>query len=352
MSSTNAQEFLGSNYANALKVFYGSAEEAFRNQVILFDTSPTTVPGGTEKTSTLPKLISQKNLTEGASGQFEMFSDLPDAEEHTPGDELLGQQFEVKPGTIAIDEKPVVAHVDVPETHLRLSHYDVLQRLGKKLGYSLARAYDKRLFRLSVLAARSAAVTQNGLNIHNGGNRVKSVAASVAAAYAVSSAGAIAYRQAIEQIAQYMDEDDVPEDGRYLMITPYIRRVLNQDSAIFDVRYTPDTPNSFNRRVIGELAGMKVMPVNGRIPTTNFTSGPTKYQGDFSVAGAYGEPAGLILCDGSDATAAIGSVVATGIVPEMQKDIRRGTVFMKASIHMGADIMHPWRAAVHDICTT
>lgn len=351
--NSNAQEFLGAGYANALKVFYGSAEEAFRTATVLFDVSPTSTPGGTpDQVNSRPKLISQKNLTEGASGQFEMFSDLPEAEEHTAGDELLGQQFEVKPGTITIDEKPVVAHVDVPETHLRLAHYDVLKRLGTKLGYSLARAYDKRLFRLAVLAARSAAVTQNGLNIHNGGNRSKTVAASVAAAFAVTANGAVAYRNAIELIAQQMDEDDVPEDGRYLMITPYIRRVLNQDTSIFDVRYTPDTPNTFNRRLIGELAGMKVMPINGRIPSTNVTVGPTKYQGDFSVGGAYGEPAGLVLCDGSDASAALGSVVATGIIPEMQKDIRRGTVFMKASIHMGADIMHPWRAAVYDVCTT
>ena len=145
-----------------------------------------------------------------------------------------------------------------------------------------------------------------------------------------------------------MDEDDVPETGRYLFITPAIRRVLMQDTAIFDIQYGQNgSPNNLNNRLIGKLAGFDVLLANNKIPTTTvgLADEPTqsKYRGTFTF-GATGTPAALALCGASDNMAAIGSVSLQGIVPEMEKDIKRSVYFMKAQILMGADVMHPWCA--------
>jgi hypothetical protein len=281
-----------------------------------------------------------------------MLADTPDAEDHVPGNVLMGQEYAVGDGTIAIDGY-VVAHHDVPMDQILTSHFDIVGKLGMKMGQKLAQNYDKKLFNLAVNAARTASRTHTatGLNIHNGGNRVESVHASgVGSAFPVTSAGAIAYRNKAEELAQAMDEDNVPESGRYLYITPYIRRVLNQDTSIFDTDYTRGVRNEFNKRIIGELAGFNVVVAKNRIPSTNITGyDKTKYNGDYRYNGATGEPAGIALCGASQEMAAIGVARVQSIIPKMKEDERRSTMFMKASILMGADVLHPWCAGTIEV---
>jgi hypothetical protein len=143
-----------------------------------------------------------------------------------------------------------------------------------------------------------------------------------------------------------MDTDNVPEGGRHMFITPYIRRVLSQDTTIYDVRYNQNNSgNRLNNRAIGELEGFVVHPVANRILDTNVTSyRQSKYNGDYRFNGATGQPVALVACGASDGSAAIGTVALQNIVPEMENDVRRSTMFMKASILMGAGSLHPWCA--------
>lgn len=341
----NVQRFLadgGVDFGLSLKVFWGSVVEAFRNRVLLFPNY-----SGVNADQQGPQFVAHKALANTTSTQFLMFSDMPAAEEHTPGDELNGQQFEVEDGTISIDGF-VTAHVEVPEDQLLASHFDVLTTVGQKLGYQLADKYDRRMFVLGLNAARTAAVTKNGRTIHNGGNKVlTSSSSTLATRYSADSTGAQNFRADAEILAQYMDEDDVPETGRYLFIPPYIRRVLMKDTTIFDIQYGQNgSPNNLNNRLIGKLAGFDILLANNKLPSSNIgiASEPTqsKYRGDFT--NATGIPGGLALCGAMDGQAAIGSVALQGIVPEMEKDIKRSVYFMKAQILMGADVMHPWCA--------
>lgn len=339
---SNVQQFLGEDLDLGLKVFTGSAVEAFRAHCFLFEPSTEDSNNAPDR----PNLIYQQALSGAVSAQFLMYSDMPDAEEHEEsGDELEGQQFEMVEGTITVD-KPVVAHVEVPERHLELAQVNPLAKLGSKLGYSLAREYDKRLFRLWALGAREGVLTRNGLNIHNGATRVEGVHASgVNGYFTVDSTGAQRIRARMEEAAQGFDEKDVPEAGRFCIWDPYLRRVAMQDTTIFDVRYNNnENSNKLNMRAIGEVAGWKVYIANDRLPgNTNYTTGPTKYQGDFRYNGAGGgQPAMLFGATAMGEEAGIGTVVVKGVITESQKFIKKGTRFMKARIHMGADVMHPW----------
>lgn len=338
MSASNAIRFLQNDAGTDqnglnLKTYWGSLVEAFRDESVLFNDQY--------------NVVAKKNITGTNSAQFLMLADTPDAEDHTPGNELLGQEYAVGDGTVTVDGF-VVAHHDVPRDQLLTSHFDIVSALGAKMGKRLARNYDQKLFNLAVNAARTAAVTHTatGLSIHNGGNRVEAVHASgVTSAFAVSSAGAQAFRAKAAELAQAMDEDNVPEGGRHLFITPYIRRVLGQDTTIFSVDFTRNVGNSLNTRTIGVLEGFTVHVAPNRIPATTVTGySQSKYNGDFLYTGATGEPCAIALCGASDASAAIGVAQVQGIVPEMQDDIRRSTVFMKASILMGAAVLHPWCA--------
>lgn len=341
MGSSNPSRFLADtsgDFGLSLKRYWGNVVEAYRDEVILFNpTAPS---------------IAVKTVDAGKEHQFLMMADTPEAENHTPGQELLGQQYEVQDGSITVDDI-LVAHHDIPLDQYLLSHFEVAPQLGVKDGQKLAREYDQRLMNLAVLAARTAGVTKNGLTVHNGGNRIKDVAADVATKYPVTAAGAQAFRANAAYAAQLMDEDNTPEEGRTMYITPYIRRVLGMDPTIFDVRYTPGTPNSLNKRAIGELEGFTVVVAKNRIPTTNvvkYTGTLTKYNGDFRCAGT-GEPVAVILCGARQGQAALGLVKVAGPTSIMQADERRNTMFIKSQMLMGAGKLHVWNAATIEVAT-
>jgi len=338
MSASNAIRFLQNSAGTDenglnLKIFWGSLVEAFRDGSILFNDEY--------------NVVAKKNISGTNSAQFLMLADTPDSEDHTPGNELLGQSYAVGDGTITVDGF-VVSHHDVPRDQILMSHFDIVSALGAKMGKRLARNYDQKLFNLAINAARTAASTHTatGLSIHNGGNRVESVHASgVASAFPVTQAGAQAFRAKVAELAQAMDEDNVPEGGRHLFITPYIRRVCGQDTTIFSSDFTRNPANSLNSRTIGEMEGFMIHVAPNRIPSTTVSSySKSKYNGDYLYTGSTGEPVAVAMCGASDGSAAIGVAQVQGIIPEMVDDARRSTVFMKASILMGAGILHPWCA--------
>jgi hypothetical protein len=338
MSSSNPSRFLnnaaGTEYAlSPEEMFQMGVVEAFRDEVIFAD-SPA---------------IQRKIISQGNSHQFYLMADTPDPEEHTPGDELLGQQFEIDEGNITIDGI-VVAHHDVPLDQMRLANFDILGPLARKTGERIARFYDNRLARLLVLTARGAAVTKNGLSVHSGGNRVFVDNESVATAFPVSSTGASNFLDAAQELAEAMDNDNVPEGGRYMWIDPYIRRVLAKDTGIWDVQYAQNASgNNLQGRLIGKIAGFEVMVAKNRIPSANVTTGPSKYQGTFSVTSAnsaVGRPVAIVAAGGQYGMAPVGIVQHGGVESVMVPDERRNTVFVKSQVLMGAGQLHPWCAGV------
>ena len=342
---SNANQFLGDSYALGLEIYSGLVGTAFRNNTVLFNMNPTA-----DAQSTPYPVMWQKTISRAVSEQFLMFNQYSDdPDEHTAGDELEGQQWEVVQDTIALDEKPLKAHKSISERDLICAHFDVIQPLADQNGYALANFWDKRLIRLGINAARSASLTSNGMTIHGGGNRVRRVAASFDAAYPVSSTGASNFRDNAEALAEALDLQDVPHGQRLLLIEARLKRVLLQDTKIFDQMYSTQQQNSYNSRAIGEIAGFRVVQVNGRLPSANVLTGPTKYQGSYTVGTTYGQPAALALCGSAESKYAIGAVVAEGIKNVVDPSARKGDLMLISKLFMGADIMHPFMAGVIDV---
>lgn len=345
MVTSNAGRFLEGQTTDeralALRMFWGTVITAFRNKTLLWNTIG---PGGVGGTDTLSGVVSSKVVTEGKSFPFPIIGDDPVPEYHRPGVELLGQVIELDEGTITIDDI-LVSHKDIPLDQTMISHFDVVQPFARALGRSLATDFDKKLFIVGITAARRAAVA----NIHNGGNVVERVnGAGVSGAYPVTAAGANNFRDDVAQLGQLMDEDGIPEEGRFLMITPFIRRVLGQEEKIFDRDFSDmlaTMTNDLNRRLIGMLEGFMVMKPTNHLPTTVITSKFAKYAGDFTFDGAgEGEPVALALTGAEEGKAAIGYVSNGGVMAHMMFDHRRNTTFMKAQMLVGADVLSPWAA--------
>ena len=55
--------------------------------------------------------------------------------------------------------------------------------------------------------------------------------ASIASAYPNNSTGSGQFRDDVAELAQKFDEDNVPEDGRYLFVSPYIRTILRHEGS-------------------------------------------------------------------------------------------------------------------------
>ena len=365
----------GDDRALALKIFSGQVYEAFTAKTVFFDNTG--------------NIMATKVLTGGHEAQWPIMGDDPTASYHTPGNEMLDGTIKMTEGVVRVDDI-LVSHIDVPFNDLNIAHYDVLAPFATKLGRALAIDMDKKLAIVGIRAAQTAAAA----GIHNGGKRVfisdgvgagSAVPASLTSAFANSSTGSGAFRDKVAELAQKFDEDNVPEDGRYLFIPPHIRTILRHEATSLGASsasapagniYSKDVtsvPGDLNRRIVGVLEGFNLivtnhLPTASATPINNAGDPDTKY--DYEASGlddadkdaddtGYNEtqaqanavPAALALCGASEGAASIGMVQAAGIRSVIQDDERRNTKFMKSQIMVGADVLCPWTAGIVGVIT-
>ncbi len=360
MATSNAVRFLsdgaGDDTALALEMFMGVVLEAFYANTIFWNAANGSDGIVTDNADALgPQVIRSKTITSGKSWQFVNVADANSPEYHTPGQELLGQNFAFDEGTVSIDGI-LVKHADIPIDQIQLAHWDIVEPVARGMGRALATDFDKKLAiigcKAALTAARTKTVGGESFTIHPGGNIVERVGADESGAYPVSATGARNFRDDLEQLAQLLDDDNVPHAGRYLVYSNYLHRVLMQDTTIFDSQFTRDNPNSLNGRVVGEIAGFRLLGRTGSLPSTNISSTslsgnlPSKYQGDFRYNGTLTRPVALALCGADEGKAALGYVAASNealgpIYAVRQRDERRNTEFLKAQMMVGADVLFP-----------
>ena len=331
--------------ALALNIYSGVFAEAFRAMPKLFD-SPYPV-------------IHRKTVDGAKSYQALMMAQIQSPERaYTPGNRLLGQDYAVESATITAD-KYVLAHSKVPRDEMRVSHFEILPRLARSHARELRVELDRRLFITGCNAARAAALYKpptTGLIVHNGGNRVTRTGGAIATSWAKSTTGAANIRADLRSLGRLMDDDNVPDDGRFLWVTPHVREVLAYDSNpsnLFSRDYIPEGTNVVQRRVIREIEGFKLIDyVNpttngGTIPDENmatYLDMPTKYQIDFSIGASNGTPVALALCDSGDGGAAISLGTWESIQHEVTY-IEDELVWLVASFTLaGIGQMYPWCA--------
>lgn len=346
MATSTGTRFLesgGDDRALAIIPFYDVVMEAYHAKTLLWNAVNGDEGVGSEG---FPEsIVVSRTVPFGGSHQFITIGNDPTPEDHTPGIELLGQSVNLSQGTVTLDDI-LVDHYDVAGDHNAISHFDIFRPFARKLGRGLATTFDQRLFQLSILAARTAAST----GFHNGGNRVTNTGhATVALAYPITSQGELDLTADIGTLARLMDEDDIPEDGRFMAISPYARQVLSAgiNTTFFSSDFSRPVGNSLTQRVIGMLHGFNILAPTNHLPSTNITTGPSKYQGDFTTTG--GQPVAVALSGADEGTAAIGYVTTDDerfgpIYTHINFDERRNTWFMKAQMIVGADILAPWAA--------
>ena len=238
------------------------------------------------------------------------------AEYHTPGAEILGAAINHAERVISIDSL-LISHVFMASIDEAMNHYDVRGPYSRQLGAALARAFDKNIAQVGLLAARSAA-TVTGLS---GGTVITDADALTNADSLIAS---------IFDAAQALDEKDVPDTERSVFLKPdqyYL--LVNSSSKLISVEYNPGGNGSISSGRVFRVAGMDIVKTNN-LPQTDVTTGPAAYQGNFTTVAA------LVMN-----RSAVGTVKLLDLALESEYDIRRQGTLMVAKYAMGHGIVRP-----------
>ena len=317
-------------YSTYLKLFSGELFKAYQNKTIAKD------------------LCTRRTLKNGKSMQF-IFTGVLDAYYHTPGKPILGEttegggaanQLDVAEKTIIMDDL-LIASTFVDDLDEVLAHYDLRGEIARKLGYSLANAYDKKIFRAAAIASqqgRAVAGQFAGARIEIGNANIQG-----------TSGHAQKMVDAFFAAATRFDETNVPAEGRVAILPPasYYDLITKVDAALI------------NRDVVGtslqngdglvSIAGIKILRSNNLPTGTSASAHVDGENNDYGFAANQNLQGIIMHKDSVGVVEAIGPSVQTtsGDVSIMyQGDLIVGRLAMGAShlncagavaIHAGGD---------------
>lgn len=241
--------------------------------------------------------------------------------DHTPGNEIVGQQIKHAERVINIDGL-LLSDAFIASIDEAMNHYEVRSIYTKEMGYALANQADKNVLQLAVLAARTASTITGGF----GGSQLTQAGYD-------TTADTLA--QGVYDAAQTLDEKFVPDFGdRVTFMRPKHYNLLVQSTKSINRDWNePSGSNgAFSTGKVMRVANVAIkktmhLPnaVVAALPGANNT-----YDGDFSNTVAV-----------VSYKMAVGTVKLLDMALENQYDIRRqGTLFV-AKYAMGHGILRP-----------
>jgi hypothetical protein len=255
-----------------------------------------------------------------------------EAEYHSAGTELLGNDFQTGELTINVDDI-LVSHYAIADIDRILSHFDMRSIITKEMGNALAKVFDKNVFRQIIKAARDT-----GSSPFPGGTRKADAAL---AADGNGKYNGIDWIDAIRSANLDLFNKDVPEDmPRYLAV----------NASVFDaIKYAKDSNGQYlvlnrdfqaantaggisNRGEFLSIDGVTVIK-SRNIPSADETADSAvydKYRDDYTNSlGVMWTPQ------------AVATVKLMDISLETERDVRRLEDFMVAKLFVGHGTMRP-----------
>lgn len=236
---------------------------------------------------------------------------------HTPGAEIVGQNSNVAERVITIDDL-LLSSVFIPNVDEAKNHFDYRSIYSNECGVFLGTNWDKNVLQVGLLAARAAATVTGafgGTSLTSAGTLYKTSAADIIAGHYAA--------------AQAFAEKDIPDSRtKFSFMKPAQYYLLTQVDALVDRDYTAGNGDKAKAEVL-RIAGIELVKSNN-LPSTNITTGPTAYQGDFTKAAAL-----IMTAD------AVGTLKLMDLQGEMAYDIRRQGTLIVEKYLMGHGILRP-----------
>ena len=196
-----------------------------------------------------------RNITAGKSAKFPIVGKMQARYWKPSVGAILGSnQGTQTEKTINVDGL-CISDVMIYEYDEAMSAYDLRGPYTQAQGRSLARAFDRQVIQAGILGARQATDLL--------GTATDNVFYHSAAATDGETLGKLLY-----DVAVAMDEQDVPEDGRFFLTRPAIYALLAQTARVLDKNL--GGKGSYADGTVVNIAGITILKSNN-VPNTNIT---------------------------------------------------------------------------------
>lgn len=242
----------GADDALFLKQYAGEILTAFEERVVMRD------------------LHFIRTITKGKVSQFPA-TWKTGASYHTPGDRVTGAQTVKHNERLIYIDDVLLSDIFVSELDELRQEDDYRAIYTEQQGTALAKAFDQKTQQVAILAARAAATVSGGF----GGTEVTSANAKTVVADLLS---------AISSAAQGLDEKDVPDDDRHVILKPAQYHLALTSDLIISGDY--NTGGSVKDAKWHMVHGVEVHKSNN-VPQTDLSATTesaenNNYYGDFS----------------------------------------------------------------------
>jgi len=304
-----------------------------------------------EETNVMKDLHTVRTISSGKSAQFPTMGKAT-AKYHTPGDDV----FEANNGTdyvstikhkervINIDDV-LIAATSIANIDELKNHYDVRSAYSTELGRALSKRFDLATMRTLVAASQVAASAQAN---PDSGNGIKIDLGTTTGAPADLSTAANLI-QTFRLIAQKLDENDIPSEDRFVVLTPELYYLLaGSDNAAINRDFSG--AGSIASGKVLELVGLKIFSSThlSDITTNEVTSDDVNAKNNpFDDAdGASADKGYLdssldVLKFVAGHKSAIGTVKLMDLAVESEYSIPKQATLMLAKYAMGHGILRP-----------
>lgn len=304
-----------------------------------------------EEVNVMKDLHTVRTISSGKSAQFPTMGKAT-AKYHTPGEDV----FESGNGTdyvSTINHKERIINIDdvlIAATSIAnidelKNHYDVRSAYSTELGRALAKRFDLATMRTLVAASQ---VDSAGRANPDAGQGIKIDLGTTAGAPADLSSAANLI-QTFRLIAQKLDEQDIPAEDRFVILTPELYYLLaGSDNAAINRDFGGS--GSIASGNVMELVGLKIYSSTHLTDiTTNDTTGDDSNAKNNPFDDADGASAGKGYLDaGLDVLkfvaghkSAIGTVKLMDLAVESEYSIPKQATLMLAKYAMGHGILRP-----------
>jgi hypothetical protein len=304
-----------------------------------------------EETNVMKDLHTVRTISSGKSAQFPTMGKAT-AKYHTPGEDV----FESGNGTdyvTALTHKERIINIDdvlIAATSIAnidelKNHYDVRSAYSTELGRALSKRFDLATMRTLIAASQ---VDAAGRANPDAGQGIKiDLGTTTGAPADVSTAANLI--QTFRLIAQKLDEQDIPSEDRFVILTPELYYLLaGSDSAAINRDF--GGAGSIATGKVMELVGLKIFSSThlSDITTNEVTSDDVNAKNN-PFDDADGSSAGKGYLDSSldvlkfvaGHKTAIGTVKLMDLAVESEYSIPKQATLMLAKYAMGHGILRP-----------
>lgn len=302
----------GAFYALFLQKFAGEVLSQFQRKVI------------SERITSVRTIDSGESATYPAHGRV-------NAKFHVAGQNIIEdgailEEVLNNERVISVDTL-LIAPVMVDSLEEMMNHWDVRGPYARELGGALARELDEQAIVIGYLAAQAAATVTGG----DGGTVITDASAGVTSA---------ATEDTIFQAAEALDDNDVPADDRFAVMSPSTYYLLVRDSAngganaAVNKDFTADN-GGFDTGIVQMLAGFTLLKSTSH---TAVVAAGSAQAGDGRNTYTATIANSVALCLHKSA---IGTVKMTDVSVEVERKAEYQGTLMLAKAARGTNILRP-----------